>query len=164
MKRALLLVPVVALTAACVASGPASPSASADGPTGTGAASAAAHDAGACLPVAELPSSGCPADWAATAAAHATFCATETQSGLFSASRTSEACRGWLRYTKHLFDGGPRYCLYDPSTGKLAAYGAFDGKAMYEKWTCGFAADDFRDDGCAGVSCEDLASDAGDAG
>ncbi len=110
----------------------------------------AAFDSGACYPVGATM--GCPAEWSLTLADQIDFCVkTELD---HEANRSIGACRGFLRYTVHLFDAGPRYCLYDPITLKFAAYGAFDGKVMFEMWTCGFKREDFGDEGCAITTCE----------
>jgi hypothetical protein len=101
----------------------------------------------------------CPATWAEVAPAHVAFCAENDKDGfgLFTATRSTSACRGYLRYTLHLFDGGPRYCLYDPATGKLRGYRAFDGKAMYMATTCGSSPGDYVEEGCAAVNCNNVA-------
>jgi len=93
----------------------------------------------------------CPADWSGVRAAMDAFCAKEAP--FFSAFQSSGVCRGRLRYSRYLFDAGPRYCLYDPVTFKLVAYGAFDGKALSQQYSCGVAQEDFDDRDCAGVSC-----------
>jgi hypothetical protein len=58
-----------------------------------------------------------------------------------------------LRYTRYLFDGGPRYCQYDPVSGSLTGFAHFDGKAMYEAWSCDTPKEDFSDRDCPGLAC-----------
>jgi hypothetical protein len=100
----------------------------------------------------------CPPDWAAAITASAAFCA-EQNHPEFDVFVSTEPCRGTLHYTRHLFDGGPRYCLYDPTSKQLVGYGAFDGKAGYQEWSCGRPRADFDDASCAGSACAAL--DAG---
>jgi hypothetical protein len=102
----------------------------------------------------------CPAEWAGVATAMNDFCA--EQKPLFNAFRSTGPCRGRLHYTRHLFDGGPRYCLYDPVTLKLVGYAAFDPKALREEYTCRIPKEDFDDQDCPGVTCQ--LPDAGAAG
>jgi hypothetical protein len=116
-------------------------------------------DAPACKPLAAVQPTTCPATWEGASAAHAAFCAREWSSvGLFDATLTTTACRGFLRWTRHLFDGGPRYCLYDPTTRALVGYRAFDGKAHFEETTCGSSIGDYDGEGCTRTSCADLAT------
>lgn len=95
----------------------------------------------------------CPADWDAAVAAAKTFCAERTDKSSFDAFVSSGACRGALRYTRHLFDGGPRHCLYDPTSKALTGAAAFDGKANYAAWSCGRSRSDFDESGCPGDPC-----------
>jgi hypothetical protein len=93
----------------------------------------------------------CPPDWKSVPAAMAAFCAKEAP--FFDAFRSNGVCHGRLHYTRHLFDGGPRFCLYDPNTLALVGWGAFDGKAMREELSCGIKREDFDDQGCQGSAC-----------
>ena len=111
-----------------------------------------------CVPLAQVAAM-CPADWSAVPEAMSAFCAKEAP--FFDAFRSAGLCRGRLHYTRYLFDGGPRYCVYD-TTLKLVGYGAFDGKAMFEQWTCGVKKEDFDDKDCPGMTC--LPPDAGAGG
>jgi hypothetical protein len=117
-------------------------------------------DAGACLPLASVRREECPRTWGEAIDHHAGFCAKEWRGGMgsFSAERSATACRGFLRYTRHLWDAGPRMCIYDPITLELRGYHAIDGKAMYQAITCGLSREDFDDKDCPLVSCADLAS------
>jgi hypothetical protein len=119
-----------------------------------------ASDGGACLPLSSVDTRSCPRTWTDALDAHTAFCAKEWRAGggLFTADVSATTCRGFLRYTRHLFDGGPRTCLYDPTTLALRGYHAFDGKAMYQAMTCGSSREDFDDKGCQLVSCSDLPS------
>jgi hypothetical protein len=110
-----------------------------------------------CVPL-EAVASECPPDWNAAKAAKDAFCAKAAP--FFDAFFSTARCHDKLHYTRYLFDGGPRYCVYDPATLKLVAYGAFDGKAMFERFSCGLDRADFDDQGCAGDGCP-VASDAG---
>jgi hypothetical protein len=118
-----------------------------------------------CVPLASVAAS-CPPDWAAAMAAHGAFCAKEAP--LFEAFLSKAPCRGRLHYTRYLFDGGPRYCVYDPATKKLSGYAAFDGKAMFRQVSCGVDEADFSDVGCDGEGCpkdgRDGGASAADAG
>jgi hypothetical protein len=118
-----------------------------------GGATPAPVDSGSCLPLAQQ-TSHCPPDWESTIADKATFCAKNKSAPFFGAFRSTEACRGWLRYSGFVFDSGPRSCLYDGVTKRLAGSGVFDGKALYQEWTCGFNPSDFNDEGCPGSGCE----------
>jgi hypothetical protein len=94
----------------------------------------------------------CPRNWGSVPDEMATFCVKNAP--FFEAFRSKGVCRGWLRYTRHLFDGGPRFCLYDPVTLALVGWGAFDGKANFEQFSCGIKRDDFFDDqGCEATGC-----------
>jgi hypothetical protein len=115
-----------------------------DGP-GAGASTA-------CVPLADLTSE-CPATWPAALADQGAFCATKAPSPSFDAFVSTAPCRGFLRYSRHLWDAGPRYCLYDPTTLALRGYRASDGKLMFEATTCGSAKTDFGDEQCAGTTC-----------
>jgi hypothetical protein len=120
----------------------------------------ASPDGGACLPLDSIDDKYCPRTWTDALDAHVAFCAKEWRggSGLFTANVSATACRGSLRYTRYLFDGGPRTCLYDPATLALRGYYAFDGKAMYQAITCGSSREDYDDKECKLVSCSDLPS------
>lgn len=147
MRRHVVTFGVIAvLVVACSAS-----PTNANAPSGGAAASSSASTAAPCTPLAKL-ADNCPPDWSAVGADKATFCATR-QLSEFNVLVSSDACRGSLHYTKYLFDGGPRYCLYDPSTQKLVAYGAFDGKAGHQEWSCGVDRTAFDDKDCAGDRC-----------
>jgi hypothetical protein len=113
-----------------------------------------ARDGGstACVPLSD-PCGGCPATWAAAIEDNTQFCAAHAD-GLFSAFVSTEACRGRLRYTQHVFDGGPRYCQYDPISERLTGFAHFDGKALYEAWSCDTPKEDFDDRDCPGLTCE----------
>jgi len=94
----------------------------------------------------------CPRNWGSVPDEMAAFCAKNAP--FFEAFRSKGVCKGRLRYTRHLFDGGPRFCLYDPVTLALVGWGAFDGKAGFEQFSCGIKRDDFFDDqGCEGTTC-----------
>jgi hypothetical protein len=93
----------------------------------------------------------CPADWEAAIADQIAFCAKEAP--FFGSFLSTVSCRGGLHYTKYLFDAGPRYCVYDPATRQLVGYRAFDGKALFEKTSCGLDEADFDDQGCVGMTC-----------
>jgi hypothetical protein len=76
-------------------------------------------------------------------------------------------CRGLLRYTRFLFDAGPRYCVYDPISLALQGYYAHDGKAGFDAITCGSTPADYDIAACAGASCPSLSgagTNASDAG
>lgn len=111
-----------------------------------------------CVPLASV-AANCPADWAAAAAAKGPFC--DKEAPHFEAFLSKAPCRGRLHYTRYLFDGGPRYCLYDAATMRLAGYAAFDGKAMFKEVSCGVAEDDFSDRGCDGETCPEKRLDGG---
>jgi hypothetical protein len=111
------------------------------------------RDAQACRPLECVSTNECPATWAETIADKFEFCTTRPNEIVYDAFRSTEACRGWLRYALHPFDAGPRYCLYDPATGRLAGYEAIAGKASYEEWTCGFGREDFNERDCPGLTC-----------
>jgi hypothetical protein len=105
-----------------------------------------------CAPLASL-AENCPAVWSAVNADKVAFCANRPTPSV-DALVSTHACRGWLRYTRHLSSyGGSRYCLFDPNTKKLAGYRAFDGKAEYEAWSCGFDKANFDDKECTGTPC-----------
>jgi hypothetical protein len=112
----------------------------------------------ACAPLARFTEE-CPAEWTGAQADKGAFCAERAKAGghgprsEVNAFVSTDACRGWLRYTKHLFDAGPRYCLYDPKTQKLAGYRAYDGKAGSEAWSCGVDKGAYDDTDCSGPSC-----------
>lgn len=105
-----------------------------------------------CVPLDKVRAD-CPANWDAALAASQTFCSERRDKESFDAFVSTDACRGALRYTRHLFDGGPRYCFYDPTSKALVAAAAFDGKALYEAWSCGRPRSDFDDSGCPGAPC-----------
>lgn len=112
-------------------------------------------DAGrACLPLTSV-FNPCPADWSAALADKATFCKSPTSLPypLFDAFLSTNSCRGLLRYTKHLFDGGPRFCIYDPTSLALVGYYIVDGKALFEAISCGSTKTDFADTACVGSTC-----------
>jgi hypothetical protein len=111
-----------------------------------------------CAPLASV-SASCPPDWTAALSDKPTFCARETP--LFDAFLSTATCRGRLHYTRYLFDGGPRFCVYDPGTLELTGYAAFDGKARFEQTSCGTAKADFDDRGCAGDTCDRTRPDGG---
>ena len=116
-----------------------------------------AEDGSACVALASV-SDQCPADWAAAIADQITFCAEEAP--FYDAFVSIGACRGSLHYTKYLFDAGPRFCLYNPTTGELVGYAAFDGKAGFERTSCGTDPAELDDQGCAGTTCAQLAGGA----
>ena len=105
----------------------------------------------ACVALASV-SGQCPADWAAAIADQSAFCAANALP-LFDTFLSSASCRGSLHYTRYLFDAGPRFCLYDPTTGALVGYRAVDAKAGFEQTSCGSNQADFDDQGCAGTTC-----------
>ena len=105
----------------------------------------------ACIPLANVTANECPATWTAALADQTAFCAKAQPD--FDAFVSTAACGGLLRYTRHLFDAGPRYCTYDPTTHALRGYRAFDGKALFQAISCGSTSADFDDTGCAGTSC-----------
>jgi hypothetical protein len=109
-----------------------------------------ADDESACVALASV-SDQCPADWGATIADQIAFCAQEAP--FFDTFLSTGSCRGGLHYTKHLFDAGPRFCVYDPATLELVGYRAVDGKAGFEQTSCGSNQADFDDQGCAGMTC-----------
>jgi hypothetical protein len=121
-------------------------------------------DAGsACLPLTSN-FNPCPADWNAAMADKATFCKSPPLPyPMFDAFISKGSCRGVLRYTKHLWDGGPRYCIYDPISLVLIGYDIVDGEAMFTAHSCGTIETDFVDTACAGSTCSpvDAASDEG---
>ncbi len=120
----------------------------------TGINGAGAQDASSsCLPLSAAP---CPPDWTAAVADEARFCMKEAP--FYDAVISTAPCRGLLRYTRFLFDAGPRYCVYDPSTLALRGYRAYDGKLGFEATTCGSTAADYDITGCAGNSCPKDAS------
>lgn len=141
LPRALpLLSLVTVLLAACGGSQTSEPTTNGSSSSGT-----------ACTPLEKLAAQ-CPADWASVTADKEGFCATR-QMPDFDVFVSTSACRGRFLYTKHLFDGGPRSCLYDPATGKLAGYRAYDGKARYEAFSCGVDASAYEEAGCSGATC-----------
>jgi hypothetical protein len=105
----------------------------------------------ACVPLASVSATDCPQDWMAALADQAAFCMRQAPG--FDAFISTGSCRGLLRYTRHLFDGGPRYCVYDPNSFALRGYHAVDAKAGLETITCGATSADFDDTGCTGASC-----------
>jgi hypothetical protein len=117
--------------------------------TATGVNGAGTLDGSAgCLPLSAAP---CPPDWTAAVADEAQFCVKEAP--FYDAVISAAPCRGLLRYTRFLFDAGPRYCVYDPGTLALQGYYAYDGKAGFQAITCGSTAADYDITGCAGNSC-----------
>jgi hypothetical protein len=133
--------PLVALclVASCQTAGP---------PAGPPATTPAA----ACVPLASIGADKCPPSFAEAQADKTRFCTGSREPG-FDAFISRGACRGALRYTRHLFDGGPRYCLYDAKTLALRGYRAVDSKAMLDVISCGVDKSDFNDDGCEGDTC-----------
>jgi hypothetical protein len=119
------------------------------------------RDGSACVPLATVDAQTCPATWAEATAAHKAFCIREWHGGrgLYSADLSTSACRSFLRYTRYLFDAGPRTCLYDPITLDLRGYRAFDGKAMFEATTCDSTPDQYDGKGCGVLTCADVAPD-----
>ncbi|MDP8999664.1 MAG: hypothetical protein M3O46_06090 [Myxococcota bacterium] len=117
-------------------------------------ARASKTDAGnACLPLTSQ-FNPCPADWNAALADKATFCkSSPLPYPMFDAFISLGPCRGFLRYTKHLWDGGPRDCIYHPSSLMLSGYDIVDGKAMFVAHSCGTIETDFVDSACAGSTC-----------
>lgn len=119
-----------------------------------GLAEACSKDAGSenhsCVPLSTV-SDQCPPTWTSAQIARATFCSKNAP--FFDSFLSTSTCRGTLHYSTYLFDGGPRYCVYDAATEKLIRYGAFDPKAMFEQMSCGSAKTDFNTEGCAGVGC-----------
>jgi hypothetical protein len=109
-----------------------------------------------CVPLA--PSPECPPTWAETITAGKDFCGSRGKTPGFSLSRSNAACGPWLRYSTYLFDAGPRNCLYDPTTEKLAGFGFFDGKANWQQRSCNVEQSEavFPED-CAHLSCGDPA-------
>jgi hypothetical protein len=117
--------------------------------------SARVADAGrACLPLTNVVNP-CPADWNTALADKATFCKSPSSLPypMFDAFLSTNSCHGFLRYTKHLFDGGPRFCIYDPGSLVLVGYYIVDGKALFEAISCGSTKTDFDDTACAGSTC-----------
>jgi hypothetical protein len=114
------------------------------------------------VPLETIDAQTCPATWAEATAAHKAFCIREWHGGrgLFDAALTSTTCRGFLRYTRYLFDAGPRTCLYDPTTLALRGYYAFDGKAMFKAITCGSTPDQYDSKDCGVLTCEGVAPDS----
>jgi hypothetical protein len=126
----------------------------ASGTSASGLNGAGTEDASSsCLPLSAAP---CPLDWTAAVADEAQFCVKEAP--FYDAAISTAPCRGLLRYTRFLFDAGPRYCVYDPGTLALRGYRAYDGKAGFEATTCGSTAADYDITGCAGNSCPKDAS------
>lgn len=113
---------------------------------------------GPCVPLAAV-SARCPADWAAATQDSGTFCG--PMNPRFDMFLSTGACRGALHYTRYLFDGGPRWCLYDAATGQLIGYRASDPKAMFSSRSCGPDPNDFDDRGCPGQTCAWSRRDAG---
>jgi hypothetical protein len=147
---AFVLLVATSLTAACP--GGSDPEAVVDaGPGGADAASGT--DAPSCLPLASIGADTCPPTWSAAMAARSAFCAKEGQQPDFDAFLSNQACRGYLRYSRYLFDGGPRDCIYDPTTLALRGYLASDPKAQFSAITCGSATADFDDRDCPGIQC-----------
>lgn len=110
-------------------------------------------------PCVELaPTLECPATWKETIIAGRSFCASRGKQPNFTVSRSMGACGPWLRYSLFLFDGGPRNCLYDPKTEKLAGFAFFDGKASWQQRSCTVEQSDavFPPD-CAHLTCTDPA-------
>jgi hypothetical protein len=103
-----------------------------------------------CVPLATVAAE-CPPDWNAAKVAKDAFCAQQMPE--FDAFFSTARCHDRLHFTRYLFDGGPRYCVYDPATLKLTGYGAFDGKAMFEQLSCGTDRAAFDEQGCAGEMC-----------
>jgi hypothetical protein len=125
---------------------------------GPGAASTT--DADSCVKTVE-PDENCPATWAETISAAKAFCGGHGKQPGFSLERANAACGPWLRYTTNLFDGGPRNCLYDPKTEKLAAIGFFDGKAGWQKRSCNVERQDAGfPESCVHIACTDTALSA----
>jgi hypothetical protein len=114
------------------------------------ASCSASSSPGSCVPLATV-AMNCAADWTAAKSDMTAFCAKEAP--FFDAFTSTGVCRGRFHYTRYLFDGGPRYCLYDPTTLALVGYGASDGKALFEQYSCGVKREDFDDRDCEGVSC-----------
>lgn len=140
-----------------IASGSTASGSTASGSTASGSSAAGAvngagaPDASSCLPLSTAP---CPADWTAALADRGRFCMVNAGSPLgYDAVVSTAPCRGLWRYTRFLFDAGPRYCVYDPSTLALRGYYAHDGKAGVDAITCGATPADFDMTGCAGASC-----------
>ena len=109
--------------------------------------------AAACIPLADVKPEECPATWPEAQAAKARFCIDERRGPSFDTFLSTESCGGFLRYTRYLFDGGPRFCLYDPTTHAVRGYRAVDGKTFFRAITCGSAVTDFGDQECAGTAC-----------
>jgi hypothetical protein len=127
-----------------------------DGPDpdgSTAVADARLPDAGACVPLASVVGVECPPTWTAALADKAAFCAKPAVPGLFDAFTSSAACGGFLRYSRYLFDGGPRFCIYDPTSQALKGYRASDPKALRWDLTCGNDLSQFDEAGCTGTSC-----------
>ena len=124
------------------------------GKSGPGTAGGPAQaNASACIPLADVKPEECPATWPEAQAAKARFCIDERRGPSFDTFLSTEPCGGFLRYTRYLFDAGPRFCLYDPTTLALRGYRAVDGKAFYQAITCGSVVTDFGDQDCAGTAC-----------
>jgi hypothetical protein len=124
------------------------------GRSGPGTAGGAAHEnASACNPLTDVKPEECPATWPEAQAAKARFCIDGRRGPSFDTFLSTEPCGGFLRYTRYLFDAGPRFCLYDPTTLALRGYRAVDGKLSYQSITCGSAVTDFGDKDCAGTAC-----------
>jgi hypothetical protein len=103
-------------------------------------------DAEACLPLETIDAQTCPASWDEAIAGHLAFCTYERRDrglGLFDADRSGTACQGFLRYSRYLFDAGPRFCLYDPGTEALVGYYGVGTKFMFREITCGSSPEQF---------------------
>lgn len=109
-----------------------------------------------CVQLAPTPE--CPATWKETITAGKSFCAGQGKQPGFTLSRSNGVCNNWLRYSTNLFDGGPRNCLYDPKTEKLAGFGFFDGKANWQQRTCNIEQSEAAfPQNCPNLTCADPA-------
>jgi hypothetical protein len=154
MSRLPLLVSVVVAVGCGSSKEPSSARSVSDrGDSSPAGGAADARNTSPCIPLADVTPEECPATWPGAQAAKASFCIDQRRFPMFDTFLSTDACRGFLRYTRYLFDAGPRYCLYDPMTLALRGYRASDGKALYEAMTCGSASSDFGDKDCAGTAC-----------
>jgi hypothetical protein len=120
----------------------------------SGATGGSAPDGHACEPLSSIGPDLCPPTWAEVAADQARFCRTEVAANPgFGSLVSTETCRGYLRYARYHFDGGPSYCLYDPATGALRGYHAVSSKSFSYEISCGVPEADFDDKDCGGTAC-----------
>ena len=109
-------------------------------------------DGDSCTPLSEMTAYGsndCPPTWEQAQAKAPTVC---DEAFEFSTTLSRSPCEGYLRYTAYLFDGGPRYCLYDPTTFALVGYGISDTKALHEEYSCGIDQALFAPETCSSTA------------